>query len=51
MPSTRHLAPAVHAVADIVREVVGEAAASGSWPLAQWIGDRAPVRRRRVRSA
>lgn len=46
VPSTRHLAPAVHAVADIVREVVGEAAASGSWPLAQWIGARTPGRRR-----
>lgn len=45
VPSTRHLAPAVHAVADIVREVVGDAATSGAWPLARWIGDRAPVRR------
>lgn len=47
VPSTRHLVPAVHAVADIVREAVEEAASSESWPLARWIGDRASARPRR----
>ncbi|MBO0873995.1 MAG: LysR family transcriptional regulator [Pseudonocardia sp.] len=47
IPSTRHLAPAVYAVADVVRESVAEAASSESWPLARWIGGRTTARPQR----
>lgn len=38
LPSSRRLGPAVHAVAGILHGAVAEAARSGAWALAEWVG-------------